>query len=220
VKLYNYWRSSSSWRVRIALSYKGISYEYVPVNIAPRGDEQLTADFAAVNPMHQVPVLEMEEGGAVRRIAQSMAILEYLEERFPAPALLPSGATARARVRQLAEMVNSGIQPLQNLYVQRFIKHTYGGDGPAFARHFVTRGLAALEQMAGETAGRFLFGDAPSFADVYLVPQLYAARRVDIDLAPMPRLLAVETQCQSLPAFAAAHPDKQPDVRPDPPKKA
>jgi maleylpyruvate isomerase len=205
--------------VRIALSHKGIDYEYVPVNIAPHGNEQLTDVFQAVNPMHQVPVLELDESAAPpRRIAQSMAILEYIEERFPEPALLPPDPVDRARVRQLAEMVNSGIQPLQNLYVQRFVKHTLGGDGPSFAKHFVTRGLAALERAAGETAGRFLFGDAVSLADVYLVPQMYAARRVAVDLAAFPSLLRIEARCESLPSFAAAHPDKQPDARPDPPK--
>jgi maleylpyruvate isomerase len=218
VKLYNYWRSSSSWRVRIALAWKGVEYEYVPVDIAPRGNEQSTEAFDAVNPMHQVPVLEVDGAGEPRRIAQSMAILEYLEERFPQPPLLPVDLDERARVRQVAEIVNSGIQPLQNLSVQRYVKRVLAGDGPSFSRHFVGLGLAALERMAAETAGLYLVGDAVSFADVYLVPQLHAARRLDIDVAGFAVLLRIEGQCAALPSFAAARPEKQPDARSDPPK--
>ncbi|HEY3593171.1 MAG TPA: maleylacetoacetate isomerase, partial [Polyangiaceae bacterium] len=140
---------------------------------------------------------------------------EYLEERFPSPPLLPADPLARARVREIAEIVNSGIQPLQNLAVQRHVKHALGGDGPAFARHFVGRGLVALERMVAAIAGRFSVGDAVSLADVYLVPQLHAARRLEIDVAPFPTLLRVEGACENLPAFAAAHADKQPDAQPD-----
>jgi maleylpyruvate isomerase len=206
--LYSYWRSSASWRVRIALHYKAVPFEYRAIHL---GGEQHGPGYRAVNPLSQVPVLELE---AERPIAQSMAILEYLEEKFPVPALLPGDAWHRARARMLAEIVNSGIQPLQNTSVARYVKDTLGGDEQAFARHFIGRGLTALEQIAAETAGPFLVGALPSFADVCLVPQLYSARRFGVDLAPLPTLLAAERACEALPAFAAAHPDRQPDAPP------
>jgi len=214
MKLYNYWRSSSSWRVRIALSWKGIGYEYVPVNLAPGKDEQSEDWFLAINPMRQVPVLEIDPGAAKapRRITQSLAILEYLEETFPEPPLLPSDPWQRARVRQLCEVVNAGIQPLQNVGVQRYLKKVLGADEMAFTRHFVECGLLALERMAAETGGIFLVGDAVSLADVYLVPQLHAARRWRLDLGPLPTLLRVETACEALAAFQKAHPERQPDA--------
>ena len=140
-----------------------------------------------------------------------MAILAYLEERFPTPPLLPPDPWLRARARQLAEMVNSGIQPLQNLDVVQHLK-AQGIDGIEFARHFNVRRLAALETASQETEGAFLVGDSPSIADVFLIPQLYAARRWSVDLAPYPTLLRVEAACASLPAFAAAHPDAQADA--------
>jgi maleylpyruvate isomerase len=202
--------------VRIALAYKGVAYEYVPVNIHPKASEQWSASFDIVNPLRQVPVLEIDAGSdrSPRQLTQSMAIIEYLEEVFPSPALLPADRWLRARVRQLAEVVNSGIQPLQNLAVQRHVSEALSGDGAAFSRHFVALGLRMLERMAGETAGRFLVGDAVSLADVYLVPQLYAARRLDVDVAPMATLLRVEAACGALPAFVAARPENQPDARP------
>ncbi len=148
-----------------------------------------------------------------------MAILAYLEERFPTPPLLPPDPWLRARARQLAEMVNAGIQPFQNLAGLIAPEGGSASTRSAWAREFNARGLAALEAAAQETAGAFLVGDAPSLADVYLVPQLYAARRWSVDLAPYPTLLRVEATCAALPSFAAAHPDAQSDavpVRPDP----
>lgn len=215
MKLYSYWRSSASWRVRIALAYKRIPYEYCAVHLVRGGGEQHAADYAAKNPMAQVPALELDSppGGPRRWIAQSLAILEYLEEQFPDPPLLPGDAYLRARARQLAELVNSGIQPFQNSpRVLAFIKDELGGDEAAFARRFIATGLAALERTAAETAGQFLVGDAPTFADLCLVPQLYGARRYGVDLAPMPLLLRVEAACTALAAVAQAHPDRQPDA--------
>src|SRR5262245_27926266 len=144
-----------------------------------------------------------------------MAILEYLEERHPVPPLLPFDPWLRARARQLAEMVNAGIQPYQNTSVLKFVKETLGADETAFMRHFMSRGLLALERTAAETAGTFLVGHAPSFADVCLVPQLGAARRFGVDLGPVPNLVRIDTACATLPAFAAAHPDRQPDAPSD-----
>lgn len=210
--LYDYWRSSSAWRVRIALHFKGIAFERRVVNLSPNAGEQHTPEFRALNPSGQVPVLIPEEGA--RPIAQSMAILAYLEERFPAPPLLPplDDPWRRARARQLAEIVNSGIQPFQNLAVLTRLKEL-GVDATAWARECNARGLAALETASQETEGTFLVGDAPSIADIYLIPQLYSARRWSVDLAPYPTLLRVEATCASLPAFAAAHADVQTDAQ-------
>jgi len=208
--LYDYWRSSSAWRVRIALHWKGIPFERRVVNLIKDGGEQHSAEFHAMNPSRQVPVLITDEG---RAIAQSMAIIGYLEERHPAPSLLPADAWLRARARQLAEMVNSGTQPLQNLTVLDHVE-AGGMDRNEWARHFIARGLAALEAAAHETAGAFLVGDAVSLADAYLIPQLYNARRFNVDLAPIPTLVRIESACAALPAFAAAHPDAQSDAVP------
>jgi maleylpyruvate isomerase len=206
--LYDYWRSSSAWRVRIALHFKGLRFERRVVNLIKDGGEQHGADFQALNPSRQVPVLITDDG---RPIAQSMAIIAYLEERFPAPALLPADAWLRARARQLAEMVNSGTQPLQNVSVLDHVQAN-GLDRNEWAKHFIARGLAAIESAARETAGAFLVGDAVSVADAYLVPQLYNARRWNLDLAPFPTLVRVDSACAALPAFAAARPDAQSDA--------
>jgi maleylpyruvate isomerase len=206
--LYDYWRSSSAWRVRIALHFKSIPFERRVVNLIKDGGEQHAAAFEAMNPSRQVPVLVTDDGGA---IAQSMAIIGYLEERFPTPPLLPADAWLRARARQLAEMVNAGIQPLQNVSVLDHAQAN-GLDRNEWARHFIARGLVALEAAAHETAGAFLVGDAVTLADAYLIPQLYNARRFNVDLAPIPTLLRIESACAALPAFAAAHPDAQSDA--------
>ena len=215
MKLYDYWRSSSAWRVRIGLHLKGVAYERHAVNlIAPAGGEQHAPAFTALNPLAQVPLLELDASEAgdapIRHIAQSMAILAFLDERFPQPPLLPADPVLRARARQLAEMVNAGIQPLQNLSTAEYVKHELSGDAGAWCRYFVPRGLAALEAIAGQTAGTFLIGDAVTLPDLYLVPQLYAARRFNVDLSVFPTLLRVEAACAALPPFIAAHPDQQP----------
>jgi len=208
--LYDYWRSSSAWRVRIALHWKGVPFERRVVNLIKDGGEQHGAEFQSLNPLRQVPVLVTDDG---RTITQSMAIIGYLEEQFPAPPLLPADAWLRARARQLGEMVNSGTQPLQNLTVLDRVQAS-GGDRNEWARHFIARGLAALEAAAQETAGSFLVGDAVSIADAYLVPQLYNARRFTVDLAAFPTLVRIESACAALPAFKAAHPDAQSDAVP------
>ena len=210
MKLYGYWRSTSSWRVRIALAYKRIEHEYVPVQLLR--DEQEIAAFVEMNPMRQIPVLELEEGGTTRHLAQSMAILEYLEERFPAPTLLPSERLARARIRELAEIVNSGIQPLQNNAVLKRVRSIAEGADEAWARHFIARGLGALETRAQQTSGAYLAGDVVTLADVLLIPQLFNARRFGVDVAPFPTLLRVEAECEKLEAFQRAHARAQPDA--------
>jgi len=210
MKLYGYWRSGCTWRVRIALAWKGIPYDYTPVNLLE--DEQHREPYRNLNLMEFVPLLEWEERGAIRRLTQSLAILDHLESRFPEPPLLPTDPWLRARARQLAEMVNSGIQPFQTPLVVGQVK-TIGGDDRAWVHFFVGRGLVALEEETSRTAGRFSVGDAPTFAECWLGPQLYAARRWKIDLAPFPTLTRIEAACEALPAFQAAHPDRQPDAK-------
>jgi maleylpyruvate isomerase len=213
MRLYSYWRSSASWRVRIALAYKGIAYEYVPVHLA-RG-EQYASSYAELNPISQVPVLELD-GAPVQRLAQSIAILEYLEERHPDPPLLPVEPYRRARARQLAELVNAGTQPFQNTPTISYVRDVLHGDDRAFVQHFIARGLAAVERSARETAGTFLVGAQPTFADVCLIPQLYSARRFHVPLGPYPTLLRVEAACNAIPAFEVSHPERQPDAEPAP----
>ena len=212
LRLYTYWRSSSAWRVRIALALKGLGHELVPVNLGAQ--EQFQGAHLARNPMGQVPVLEVVEGGRTLRLPQSMAILEWLDETHPAPPLLPADAAGRARVRALAELVNSGIQPMQNAIVLRTLKQRWPGYEKEWAAGFIARGLEALEPLTAAGAGRFSHGDAPGLADCYLVPQLYNARRYGVDVSPYPTLRRIEEACGALPAFQAAHPDLQPDAPP------
>ncbi len=214
MRLYGFWRSTATWRVRIGLGHKGIPYKYVPVHLVRDGGEQHRPEFRAMNPMRHVPVLEITEGGRTHHLAESLAILEFLEERVPSPPLLPADPFLRARARQLALLVASGIQPLQNTKVQQWVKSELRADEAAWARHWVTLGLDALEALTSETAGRYSVGDAVSFADVCLVPQLHFARRFGVDLARYPTLCRIEDICAELPAFAAAHADRQVDAEP------
>ena len=197
MRLYSYWRSSSAWRVRIGLQVKGVPCEIVPIHLIRGGGEQFRPAFLRVNPQAQVPVLEVEAegpGGAPFHLTQSMAILAYLDERHPTPPLLPPDPVGRARARQLAEVVNAGIQPFQNLTLQNAIKEV-GVDPRPLVKAFNEQGLAALETLA----------------DLYLIPQLYGARRNGVDVEAYPTLRRVERVCEVLPAFQAAHPDAQPD---------
>lgn len=210
--LYSYWRSSSSWRVRIGLRWKGIDSEYVPVDL--RSGIQFSPEHRRRNAMSQVPVLEVVDGGERHHLTQSMAILEWLEERFPTPPLLPGDAWGRARVRAIAEHVNSGIQPFQNASPLRWLRERQPGLDEAWLHEWLARGLAGLEGAVREGAGRFCHGDAVTLADVYVVPQLYGARRFGVDLAGCPTLLRVEAACRALEAFRLAEPDAQPDAPP------
>ena len=205
LKLHNYWRSSASHRVRIALNLKGLAWEYAVVNIL-KGEQQAQG-YTAKNPMAQVPTLELPDG---RMLAQSLPIMEYLDEAHPEPPILPRDPYARARCRALAEIVNSGIQPLQNLTTTNAVK-AFGGDAAVWPRNFIADGLVAFER-ALYTDGAFACGDTPTIADCCLVPQLASARRFGVDPAQFPKLLAIEERCLALPAFANAAPDKQPDA--------
>jgi maleylacetoacetate isomerase/maleylpyruvate isomerase len=213
LKLFGYWRSSAAYRVRIALALKGIAFENIPVHLTREGGEQHAAAYRALNAQGLVPTLVDGE----QAITQSLAIIEYLEETHPMPPLLPQGAAARARVRSLALAVACDIHPLNNLRVLQYLGGQFGASDAAkgeWYRHWLALGLAALEtRLARESAtGAFCHGDMPTLADVCLVPQLYNARRYALDLAPYPSLVAIESRCLALPAFAAAVPEKQPDA--------
>jgi maleylpyruvate isomerase len=212
MRLYGYWRSTATWRVRIALAHKGVAYEYVPVHLRRDGGEQNRPEFAAVNPMQRVPVLEWTEHDHTVRLVESLAIIEYLEERHPHDPLLPSDSFLRARARQLALVVTSGIQPLQNTGVQQYLETELHQDAKPWIRHWVGKGLTALETMTRETAGRFSIGDLPTIADVCLVPQLYFARRFGVDLAAYPTLVRIDAACSEIEAFQKAHAERQVDA--------
>lgn len=208
--LHNYWRSSASHRVRIALGLKQLPYEYVAVNLL-HGD-QFAEAYRARNPLARVPTLEItEDDGTRRTLTQSLPIIEYLEERWPEPPLLPQDPYLRARARSLAEIVNSFLQPLQNLSTTNRVKEL-GGDVQAWVTGFLPPGLAAFATAAAETAGAFCVGDAPTIADCCLVPQLASARRFGFDFAGLELLLEIEARCLALPAFSAAAPPQQPDA--------
>ena len=212
MKLYNYFRSSASYRVRIALNLKGLSYDYIPIHLRRSGGEHLTASYRAIHPQALIPALE-DDG---RILTQSLAILEYLEERYPTPPLLPRDAADRATVRSMALAVACKMHPLQNLrvlnYLQNTLHHTEA-EAHTWGRHWVTEGLIALEQMVKSVPDRrsFCFGSMPTFADLCLVPQMVNARRFGCDLSVCPTLIQIDAACLALPAFANAAPDKQPD---------
>lgn len=211
--LYNYWRSSASWRVRIVLHLKGITFEYVPVHLLKDGGKQFSAEYEALNPMKQVPTLEQRLPSGERfLLGQSVAIMEYLEEQHPEPALLPADARGRALVRQLVETINSGIQPLQNLSVMAKVREDYQGDAGAWTRYWVARGLKALEAEVQQTAGLYCYGDQVTLADACLVPQLGASQRFGVDLTPFPTLVAIGERCQALASFQKSHPAAQVDA--------
>jgi maleylpyruvate isomerase len=215
LRLHNYWRSSASHRVRIALGLKSLPWEYVVVDILKGGRAggggQHDDGYKAINPMAQVPTLEItEDDGRVHTLTQSLPIIEYLDERFVDPPILPVNLEARAHARAVAEMINSGIQPLQNLSTTNQVT-AMGGDVKIWVQGFIARGLAAIEDaVAGNS--RFCVGDAPTIADCCLVPQVHSARRFGVDLAAFPRISAIAAACEDLPAFAAALPDRQPDA--------
>lgn len=201
--LYHYWRSSSSWRVRLALSYKQISYESVLVNLA--GGEQDHADYLKQNPLGHVPCLKIGNGESSFTLIESVAICEWLEETFPEHPLLPTTPDERAKVRALCQIINADIQPLQNLRVLKSIE-TFGEDKSKWARFWIERGLHAFQKQCA-SYGDFCLGETLSLADFFLVPQLYNARRFDCDLSPFKRLLQIEESVQKMSFYQQAHPD-------------
>ena len=209
MQLYNYFRSSASFRVRIALALKGLDYEYVPVHLTK--SEQLKPPYNELSATRLVPLLR--DGEAL--LGQSLAIMEYLEETYPEPPLLPQGALARARVRSLAMMIASDIQPLGNRRVLHHLRGAFELDEDEIAvwnRHWFARGLAPVENELKLTAGRYAFGDRVGMADACLIPQLHNTRRYGFDLKPYPTLCRVEAACLDLPAFDRARPEMQLDM--------
>lgn len=207
--LYGYFRSSASFRVRIALNLKGLRAEYHAIHLL-RG-EQHAPGHLALNPQGLVPVL-VHEGRVIR---QSLAIVEYLDEIAPLPPLLPGNAYGRARAREIAYAIACDIHPLSNLRVLRHLETTSSfGDAEkrAWQRHWMTRGFGALERLLSAESGRFCVGETPTIADLCLIPQLANARRVDFDLSAYPRLTGIEAVCMTLPAFADAAPQRQADA--------
>jgi maleylacetoacetate isomerase len=211
IKLYSFWRSSASYRVRIALNLKGLQYEYLAVNLTRDGGEQHGPVYRALNPQGRVPLLI--DGDF--RVAQSMAILDYLESLQPEPALCPRDAQLRARVLSFCHAIVADIQPLQNTGPNQYLGQQFGADDAkkaAWNRHWIQRGLEVLEaERAGLPETAYVFGDAPTWADCVLVPQVYNADRWKCDVSRFPLLYRLAQRLGELPAFAAAHPDRQPD---------
>lgn len=207
--LHAYWRSGTSYRTRIALELKGLAYEQRGVDL--RQGAQRSQAYLALNPQGLVPALEVD--GAV--LTQSPAILEWLEETHPAPPLLPGDAVDRATVRAMAALVGCDIHPLNNLRVGKALRETFGADQAAvdaWAARWILPGFSALEAHVARHGEGWCFGAAPTLADCYLIPQIYSARRFNVDLDAFPRLLAIESAAAAHPAFVAAHPDNQPDA--------
>jgi len=210
MKLYNYFRSSASWRVRIGLALKGLDYDYASIHLAR--NEQFAEPFSAQQVSHLVPALVLDDG---RWLSQSMAILEYLDETHPEPPLLPRDAVGRAQVRALAQDIACDIHPLNNL---RVLRHLKGGLGHSqeevdgWYRHWIATGLAIVEQRLAQTAGTFSFGNTPGLADCLLVPQVYNAQRFECPLEAYPTVLRVNAACLALQAFAGTRPESCPDA--------
>lgn len=210
MKLYGYWRSTASYRVRIALALKGLSPKHVPVHLVRDGGEQHSATYRAINPQGRVPSLVLQDGTV---LTQSSAIIEYLDETYPHPPLLPSAATLRARARALAGIIGSDIHPLHNAGVLNYLRQDLRQTDDAVAAwisRWIREGLAAVEALLpGE---RFCLGPEPGLADVYLIPQVFSARRFAVQLAAYPKILAVLAEAGKHKAFQSAHPSLQIDA--------
>ncbi|MCC2955818.1 maleylacetoacetate isomerase [Massilia sp. IC2-477] len=213
MKLYTYFRSSAAYRVRIALNLKGLGYEAVPVHLLRDGGQHLADEYLAVNPSALVPALQDE----TILLTQSMAILEYLEEVHPMVPLLPKDAIGRARVRELAQIIACDIHPVNNLRVLKYLVKQLGLSDEAksdWYRHWVIEGMRSLEAHLARNpgTGSFCHGDTPTIADCFLVPQVFNAKRFDIDVTAYPTISRINDLCVDLPAFKAAHPSQQPDA--------
>lgn len=209
MKLYTYFRSSAAYRVRIALNLKGLPYEMASIHLTKDGGKQRTPEFATINPHKRVPALQLSSGEV---LTQSLAIIEYLDEIHPEPALLPADALERAHVRAIAQMVACDIHPLNNLlplqYLKRVLKHEQA-DIDAWYHHWVIEGFTAIEAMIAPAP--YACGAHVTLADLCLIPQVYNARRLKVPLDKFPKIVAVDAACQKLPAFDKARPEKQPD---------
>ncbi|XP_020485763.2 maleylacetoacetate isomerase isoform X2 [Labrus bergylta] len=205
--LHGYFRSSCSWRVRIAFALKGIEYDQVPVNLIKDGGQQRTQEYKTLNPMQQVPAVEID--GIT--LSQSLAVIQYLDETRPGARLLPADPKKRAHVRIISDIIASGIQPLQNLYVIQKI----GAEKVQWSQHFIDRGFQALEPLLKETAGKYCVGDEISMADICLVPQVYNAERFKVDMEQYPTIKRLNQTLLEIDAFKVSHPSNQPDTPAD-----
>ena len=209
--LYGYFRSSTSYRTRIAMNLKGLDYDYIAINLAQ--DEQLKNEFLSLNPQGLVPVLQADD----LLLFQSPAILEWLEEVYPKNPLLPKDAAGRMQVRALSAMIGCDIHPLNNRRVLQYLRNELSVDEAEvikWCNRWISEGFAALEKrlVADKTRGKFCYGDSPSFADCYLIPQVSSARRFEVDLNPYPNIVQIDAHCRTLKAFADADPMQQPDA--------
>jgi len=205
LKLYHYWRSSSSWRVRWALALKGIEYSFVAVNLLEA--EQKSKEHLQRNPSGFVPALEVVENGNTQFLAESTAIIEWLDENFSEPKLLPGDSFQRAKNRQLVQIINAGTQPLQNLQTQKHLSDDKDVK-LQWTRHWIENGLTSYENLVVETAGKFSMGDEVSMADLFLIPQVYNAIRFDVDLKNFPTILKINENALKTEGCQASHPDK------------
>jgi maleylacetoacetate isomerase len=209
MKLYSFFRSSAAYRVRLALSIKGVEHETITLNL-PQGEHR-APDFVALNPHRTIPVID--DDGVV--LMQSLAIIEYLDARYPEPRLIPQDPLKRARVQAFAQVIACEIHPLNNLRVLRHLRSELGLDEErvsAWVRHWIGESFVSLEALLSESAGRYCFGDELTLADVCLVPQMYNARRFGCDLTPFPSIVRVTEALRALPEFARAAPELQPDA--------
>ncbi|KAM9982342.1 hypothetical protein ACTFIZ_006882 [Dictyostelium cf. discoideum] len=210
--LYSYWRSSCSWRVRVALAYKKIKYEYKAIHLLKDGGQQKSDEYSKINPMKAIPTLEID--GHI--IGQSLAILEYLEETHPENPLMPKGSYERAIARQMMQIIGSDIQPLQNLKVLGLIAQYSGDDAKKaeWARTVITNGFNGLEKLLEKHSGKFCVGDSVSFADLCLPAQVYNANRFNVDMTQYPNITRVNQHLLTIPEFIEALPQNQPDAEP------
>ena len=210
LKLYNYYASSTSYRTRIVMNLKGLAYEYIPVRLDKA--EHLTPAYTEVNPMRGVPTLEIDGG---IRLYQSPAIIEYLEEVYPEPPLLPKDPAGRAQVRALAAIVGCDMHPVNNLRIRNYVRDVYRQDMTLWIQHWSKPGFDAIEAMLRadkKHKSGFSYGNAPTIADAYLISQVFASARFKVDMAPYPEINAIVETCNALKPFADAHPSKQPDA--------
>lgn len=211
MRFHGYFRSSAAYRCRIAFNLKRVAYDFQPVHLRKDGGEQKTAAYRALNPQALVPMLEAGDF----RLTQSLAIIEWLDETQPGPKLVPPDADLRAQVRAFAQIIACDVHPLQNLRVLDYLKAGFGADQTAvdaWCRRWITDGLAACEALLSRRSlSPFCFGETPTLADICLVPQMFSAERFGVDLSEMPRLRSIHERCNADPAFADAHPRRQPD---------
>jgi maleylacetoacetate isomerase len=211
IKLYSYFRSSSSYRVRIALNLKGLDYEIMPVHLLNEGGEQFKESFTKLNAAHRIPVLIHDD----KVIAQSVAIIEYLDSLKTDPSLLPPSEFQKAQARQLIEIINSDIQPLQNLSVLKKLVKDHGfseEEKVKWIQHWITLGFQSYESLVKKTAGTFSVGDKPTAPDCFLIPQVFNALRFQVDMETFPTIHRIHEAALKHPAFEKAHPNNQPDA--------